>query len=118
MRELSGLSNWTHAQAAIAHSCRAHPALTPTCCKRVAVASGAATIRVRQGVNSHSGRIMPRLAFGGSFNPIHFGHLRCAQAVADRAGFDRVVLIPGNSPPHKPEQADLAPAEDRLAMCQ
>ena len=61
---------------------------------------------------------MPRLAFGGSFNPIHLGHLRCAQAVAERAGFDRVVLIPSKSPPHKPGQADLAPAEDRLAMCQ
>ena len=57
------------------------------------------------------------LYFGGSFNPIHHGHLRCAQAVAKQAGYDRVVLVPNSRPPHKPDKADLASAADRLAMC-
>lgn len=60
---------------------------------------------------------MPSLHFGGSFNPIHNGHLRCAEAVAAKAGYDRVVLIPSARPPHKPDNAELAPAADRLAMC-
>jgi nicotinate-nucleotide adenylyltransferase len=63
---------------------------------------------------------MPKLCFGGSFNPIHYGHLRCAQAVAEKAGYDRVVLIPSGRPPHKrdvgPILRDLAAAPDRLAM--
>src|SRR2546423_8060516 len=59
---------------------------------------------------------MPILCFGGSFNPIHNGHLRCAEAVATKAGYDKVLLIPSAQPPHKPDAPDLAPAEDRLAM--
>ena len=63
---------------------------------------------------------MPALCFGGSFNPIHYGHLRCAQAVAEKAGYEKVILIPTGQPPHK-RDADaasaLAPAADRLAMC-
>ena len=60
---------------------------------------------------------MRRLCFGGSFNPIHHGHLICARAVAEAAGFDRVVLIPSALPPHKLGAAGMAPAEHRLAMC-
>jgi nicotinate-nucleotide adenylyltransferase len=60
---------------------------------------------------------MPTLHFGGSFNPIHHGHLRCAEAVAAKAGYDRVVLIPSARPPHKPDNPDLASPADRLAMC-
>jgi len=53
--------------------------------------------------------------YGGSFNPIHFGHLISARSVAEKLGLEQVVLIPSASPPHKP-RAELAPAEDRLAM--
>lgn len=60
---------------------------------------------------------MKRLCFGGSFNPIHLGHLICARAVAESAGFDRVVLIPTRQPPHKPPSPDLAAPADRLEMC-
>jgi nicotinate-nucleotide adenylyltransferase len=57
------------------------------------------------------------LYFGGSFNPIHDGHLRCAKAVADAAGYTKVVLIPSGVPPHRSGQPDMASAPDRLTMC-
>src|SRR5688572_20313631 len=60
---------------------------------------------------------MRRLCFGGSFNPVHHAHLICARAVAEAGGFDRVVLIPSARPPHKGEDYEIAPAEDRLEMC-
>ena len=61
---------------------------------------------------------MRQLWFGGSFNPIHSGHLICARAVAEAAGFDRVVLIPSAQPPHKAGDTSLASAHHRFAMCQ
>src|SRR5215204_3176269 len=60
---------------------------------------------------------MRRLCFGGSFNPIHHGHLICARAAAEAAGFERVVLIPSALPPHKLDDTELASSTDRLAMC-
>jgi nicotinate-nucleotide adenylyltransferase len=57
------------------------------------------------------------LYFGGSFNPIHVGHLICARAVAEAAGFDKVVLVPCSQPPHKAVGETLAGAEDRVEMC-
>jgi nicotinate-nucleotide adenylyltransferase len=60
---------------------------------------------------------MRKLWFGGSFNPIHFGHLICSRAVAEAAGFDRVVLIPSGHPPHKPDEPAMAEALHRLEMC-
>lgn len=60
---------------------------------------------------------MKTLCFGGSFNPIHHGHLVSARAVAEEQGFDRVLLIPSAQPPHKPGATDLAAPHHRLAMC-
>ncbi|WP_428937413.1 nicotinate-nucleotide adenylyltransferase [Fontivita pretiosa] len=57
------------------------------------------------------------LCLGGSFNPIHLGHLICARAVAEARGFARVMLIPCGQPPHKPRAADLASPTHRLQMC-
>lgn len=52
---------------------------------------------------------------GGTFNPVHIGHLLVAQTVREHCGLDRIVLMPCSAPPHKtPER--LASAEDRLAM--
>lgn len=59
---------------------------------------------------------MRRLYFGGSFNPIHHGHLICSRAVAEVAGYDQIVLIPTGQPPHKGSAAQLAASADRLAM--
>ena len=53
--------------------------------------------------------------FGGTFNPIHFGHLRAALEVREGCGLDRVLLIPAAVPPHK-ESGALAAAADRLRM--
>lgn len=57
-----------------------------------------------------------RLAvLGGSFNPIHIGHLVLADCVCRELGYDRVLFVPCFNPPHK-EMADAACAEDRLKM--
>ncbi|HEX8912931.1 MAG TPA: nicotinate (nicotinamide) nucleotide adenylyltransferase [Humisphaera sp.] len=61
---------------------------------------------------------MRTLCFGGSFNPIHHGHLLVARAAAEAAGFGQILLIPSAQPPHKPAGPDLASASDRLTMCQ
>jgi nicotinate-nucleotide adenylyltransferase len=55
------------------------------------------------------------LCLGGSFNPIHHGHLLVARAAAENAGFDSVRLIPNLAPPHKLDYLLASPA-DRLAM--
>lgn len=55
--------------------------------------------------------------YGGSFDPIHFGHLISARSLAEHFGLDRVVLIPSARPPHKPG-VRLAGEEHRLAMAQ
>lgn len=58
----------------------------------------------------------PRVALlGGSFDPIHLGHLHVAEVVLATGRYERVLLVPANLPSHKPE-ARLAAAAHRLAM--
>ena len=52
---------------------------------------------------------------GGTFDPIHNGHLVTAEAVRDSLGLDEVLFIPSARPPHK-RGRQIAPAEHRLAM--
>ncbi len=52
---------------------------------------------------------------GGTFNPVHEGHLALARAAREEFGMDEVWLIPCAVPPHKPATG-LAPDVDRLAM--
>ena len=60
---------------------------------------------------------MERLAImGGTFDPIHMGHLRMAHAVQQQLAFDRVVFLPSYIPPHKQTRSDFASWQDRLAM--
>ena len=53
---------------------------------------------------------------GGTFDPIHIGHLACAEQVREAYGLDAVVFIPAGSPVFKRDR-DVTPADDRLAMC-
>jgi len=53
---------------------------------------------------------------GGTFNPIHFGHLRMAQELADSLSLSAVKFIPSANPPHKPPPQ--VSAEHRAAMVQ
>ena len=54
--------------------------------------------------------------FGGTFNPVHLGHLNCLKSVAEQADLDKVIVMPDRIPPHK-QAEDLASSEDRLNMC-
>ena len=52
---------------------------------------------------------------GGSFNPVHHGHLAIARQTREALGLDQILFIPTNHPPHKPNDS-LAPAQDRYEM--
>ena len=52
---------------------------------------------------------------GGTFNPVHNGHLAIARQTRGALMLDRVVLVPSGDPPHKPHQR-LASAKDRYEM--
>ena len=52
---------------------------------------------------------------GGTFDPIHTGHLVVAEEARTRFGLDEVIFMPAAVPPHK-HREDISPAEDRYAM--
>ena len=52
--------------------------------------------------------------FGGTFDPIHFGHLRLAEEIAETAKLGEVRFIPSGTPPHRTSPG--ASADDRVAM--
>ena len=55
--------------------------------------------------------------FGGTFNPIHVGHLVLAETAREHLALDRVLFIPAASPPHK-RARDLLPGATRLRLVQ
>ncbi|MGN1011110.1 MAG: nicotinate-nucleotide adenylyltransferase [Clostridia bacterium] len=52
---------------------------------------------------------------GGTFDPIHYGHIVTASKVKKSFGLDEVVFVPSGNPPHKKERK-ITPAEHRLNM--
>jgi nicotinate-nucleotide adenylyltransferase len=58
----------------------------------------------------------PRIAIlGGTFDPIHLGHLILAEEARDQLGLSAVYFVPAGNPPHKQDRR-LVPAADRLAL--
>ena len=53
--------------------------------------------------------------FGGTFNPIHYGHLAIAEEVRAKYNLDKVIFIPTALPPHK-DPSDLVDAQKRSVM--
>lgn len=54
--------------------------------------------------------------YGGSFDPVHIGHLRIAEDVREYFGFEKIIFVPAYHSPLKPESR--ASAEDRIYMLQ
>src|SRR5438477_7389486 len=52
--------------------------------------------------------------FGGTFNPVHYGHLLIAETARESYHLDQVVFVPAGRPPHK--KRPLTSAQRRLAM--
>jgi len=52
---------------------------------------------------------------GGTFNPVHIGHLILAEEAREKLGLDKIIFVPTNLPPHK-ENSNIAAAAQRLYM--
>ena len=52
--------------------------------------------------------------YGGSFNPVHNGHIHLAETAAAELELDRLYLLPSKKSPHR-SSAEYAPDEDRLS---
>ena len=57
---------------------------------------------------------MKVLLFGGTFDPIHLGHVKIVESILPACDFDKVIFIQSNSPPHK--EGTKATSEDRENM--
>src|SRR5262245_6895898 len=53
--------------------------------------------------------------YGGTFDPVHNGHITVARSVSRLFGLDRVIFVPACTPPHK-RGASISPAYHRFAM--
>ncbi len=53
---------------------------------------------------------MKAVVLGGTFNPVHYGHLFVAEEVRTALGYDAAIFVPANQPVHKDPAPVLAPA--------
>ena len=53
--------------------------------------------------------------FGGTFNPVHTGHITISEEIKAVFGFDTMIIVPSSVPPHKPS-VDIAEADHRFEM--
>ena len=60
--------------------------------------------------------VAPLALFGGTFDPVHYGHLRCANEARQKLKLDTLFLLPAGTPPHR--NAPRATAKQRLDMLQ
>lgn len=81
------------------------PSAIYVCCLTHAPTS---RLRISSSINMHIGIL------GGTFDPIHYGHIRPAIEVQAQLGLDQVWLMPNHIPPHK--AGTHTSTEDRLAM--
>jgi nicotinate-nucleotide adenylyltransferase len=65
--------------------------------------------------DAHGARPVKIGFLGGSFDPVHFGHLMAAQDAYEQHHLDRLILVPAAQAPLKPNDVQSSP-EDRLAM--
>ena len=54
--------------------------------------------------------------YGGTFNPIHLGHVAAARCAVEMLKLDRLYLIPDGRPPHKNLDKNSPPPEERMEM--
>ena len=54
--------------------------------------------------------------YGGSFDPVHNGHINAAETYMEELGLDKIIIVPAYCPPHKKGLA-LTPSEHRFNMC-
>ena len=67
------------------------------------------------GLIRRSGLIRRLGIFGGTFDPIHHGHLVAAEEALYQLGLDKVLFVPAGAPPHKPSRP-ISPADHRVRM--
>lgn len=53
---------------------------------------------------------------GGTFNPVHLGHIKLAKSVFERLKLDKLIFVPAYKPPHKLDKKDVIPWRDRYKM--
>ncbi len=56
--------------------------------------------------------------FGGTFDPVHIGHLLLAERAREELLLDRILFVPAHVPPHKVDGRTISSGEDRVNMLQ
>lgn len=115
-------TNRTRVAAGTGASAGADPGARPGSATRAAAAAraGTATRAAAAAARVSPDRPHPVVPgsiglLGGTFDPIHYGHLAIAEEVREALGLERVLFVPSGIPPHKPGRP-ISPAEDRVAM--